>query len=507
MTDSFVTNTIKHLLHETHVRKATEHTLNDIVMAVEQCAYESEKEEIQHELQHMKSKYSDEAAKVQNLENTNKVLQAHRSQMRQKANQAKEHFIVDISQVLRESRNIYSLREQLKEMDKKLLLASRLETELLEAKKRVKELERAHDPNKRKQRHASSGDGVKESGVGVGAGASETVIKKIPHNLLVNVDTAFLMGAFSFLSTKDVIYTAQASRYLYKKVDQMFSIGSTLCKPEWAELPAHYTSSPPPAVNEGASSIATQGSSGKKEVIGGGSSNSGIVGLTKTMAEELSKKLSAPELKTILSMMDNQKKLSAQLQVCQEESATAKGKLESTESARDFLIGKLKDAEFAIKSAMAEQVTLQKQAETDHEVIFYLDNQSQGLESENKELRWKCGQLEASLDLLRGSHTHNEKQVLMELNELRDRLEVSESAAKSQKKILVKEVKTLRAQLDSVREERDSYWRKLQVMRETLNGPEGGSGGGDKAATSSTTTGQNKKSMTSKVYAMKASLF
>jgi hypothetical protein len=32
------------------------------------------------------------------------------------------------------------------------------------------------------------------------------------------------------------------------------------------------------------------------------------------------------------------------------------------------LIGKLKDAEFAIKSAMAEQVTLQKQAETDHEV-------------------------------------------------------------------------------------------------------------------------------------------
>lgn len=42
--------------------------------------------------------------------------------------------------------------------------------------------------------------------------------------------------------------------------------------------------------------------------------------------------------------------------------------LQSTESARDFLLGKLKDAEYAIKSAMAEQVTLQRQAETDHEV-------------------------------------------------------------------------------------------------------------------------------------------
>jgi uncharacterized membrane protein YgcG len=150
-----------------------------------------------------------------------------------------------------------------------------------------------------------------------------------------------------------------------------------------------------------------------------------------------------------------------------------------------------------------------------------LDNQSQELESENKELRWKCGQLEASLDLLRGSHTHNEKQTLEELHELRDRLEVSETAAKSQKKILVKEVKTLRAQLDSVREEKDSYWRKLQVLKETLNGADGssgssssgsstsssssgvGGGGGVKGASSS----QKKKSITSQVYAMKSSLF
>lgn len=41
---------------------------------------------------------------------------------------------------------------------------------------------------------------------------------------------------------------------------------------------------------------------------------------------------------------------------------------QSTESARDFLLNKLQDAEFAIKSSMAEQATLQKQAETDHEV-------------------------------------------------------------------------------------------------------------------------------------------
>ena len=139
------------------------------------------------------------------------------------------------------------------------------------------------------------------------------------------------------------------------------------------------------------------------------------------------------------------------------------------------------------------------------QVIFYLDNQSQQLESENKELRWKCGQLEASLDLLRGSHTINEKQTMEELHELRDRLDVSETAAKSQKKILVKEVKTLRSQLDSVKEERDSYWRKLQIMKETLNTTD--DNGNNVERTSSISPSQVKTSIVNKVYSVKSSLF
>ena len=338
MTDAFVTNTIKHLLHETHVRKATEVTLNDIVFAVEQCSYENEKEHIQHELQHIKSKFSEETVKVQHLEKANKALQSHRVEMRQKANQAKEHFIVDISQVLRESRNIYSLRERLKEMDKKLLLTTRLEAELVEAKKRVKELERQQEKsNKKKQRNTSIGGSIGDQ-ASSSAAISNVNVAKVPHNLLVNVEDSFLMSAFSYLSTKDVIHTAQASRYLYKKVDTMFSIGSALCKqPDWGVLPLRYTSlqTPPPSSTSSSAPLDPSTSSGTKDLSGGsggsGGSGSGIVGLTKQMAEELSKKLSAPELKTILSMMDNQKKLSSQLQTCQAENAQRKEQLEVSE--------------------------------------------------------------------------------------------------------------------------------------------------------------------------------
>jgi hypothetical protein len=350
MTDAFVTNTIKYLLHETHVRKSVQNTLSDIVFAVEQHAYENEKEEIQHQLQETQLKYSDEAARVQHLENANNILQAHQLEMRQKANQAKEHFIVDISQVLRESRNIYSLRERLKEMDKKLLLTSRLESELVDAKKRVRELERQNDPSKRKQRNSSIGTGSKAA---TDIASSVTAIK-VPHNLLVNVDDAFLMTAFSFLSTRDVIYTAQASRYLFKKVDSMFSIGSALSKSDWGVLPVMYTSAPQDAISSTTSTSTTSSSaahnngaaqspgSGKKEILSAGSSSGGvgssIVGLTKQMAEELSKKLSAPELKTILSMLDNQKKLSNQLHTSQTENVKMKDKLEVSDTIRHCII-------------------------------------------------------------------------------------------------------------------------------------------------------------------------
>jgi hypothetical protein len=351
MTDPHLTHTLSHLLTHTHTHSIISHTLQDIITAVEHHTHHTNNHTIQTELNTLQHKYTSEVVRVQQLQEINKNLLAKRQLIRQKANQTKEHFIVDISQILRESRNLYSLRNQLKEMDQKLLLTTRLETELLEAKKRVKELEKKQQrSNNLLTDTTASGNGsgnvsVSASGSVSNGGSGNTAAsgntnakkviqaKKIPHNLLVNVDDAFLMGAFSFLSTKDVIYTAQASRYLYKKVDAMFSIGSGLCKPEWAVLPAHYTSQ---GMNSGGGSGSSSGSanvssssnsitSGSSSVSGSGS---GIVGLTKAMAEELSKKLSAPELKTILSMMDNQKKLSAQLHASQEECAKAKGKLE-----------------------------------------------------------------------------------------------------------------------------------------------------------------------------------
>ena len=48
------------------------------------------------------------------------------------------------------------------------------------------------------------------------------------------------------------------------------------------------------------------------------------------------------------------------------------------------------------------------------------------------------------------------------------------------KKILVKEVKTLRSQLESSREERDLYYNQLQAMRDALLGA--GMGGGNGGA-------------------------
>lgn len=55
---------------------------------------------------------------------------------------------------------------------------------------------------------------------------------------------------------------------------------------------------------------------------------------------------------------------------------------------------------------MTDNSVIKRQSENDHEVIFFLDNKTQELESSNQELKKKCEQLQVSLELLNNANTH-----------------------------------------------------------------------------------------------------
>jgi hypothetical protein len=73
---------------------------------------------------------------------------------------------------------------------------------------------------------------------------------------------------------------------------------------------------------------------------------------------------------------------------------------------RDFFIEKLKMAEMEIKSLMTAQAALKRQANSDQEIIAYLDLKGNEMESQKQELLVRTHQLQASLDLQIGSHSH-----------------------------------------------------------------------------------------------------
>ena len=143
-------------------------------------------------------------------------------------------------------------------------------------------------------------------------------------------------------------------------------------------------------------------------------------------------------------------------------------KLLSTESVRDFLVAKLKEAETALKGALKDANRLRRQAQSDAEVISFLD--LQGLDNEGKiqQLEHTCHTLQATLNLHLGNHSQIMKTREEDFLALQAKYEELEATSKASKKILVKEVKTLRNALDGVTSERDVLKAQIQVIKNSL---------------------------------------
>lgn len=204
--------------------------------------------------------------------------------IQQRAKDTREKFVLDIAEVLSESRNTDSLRSKIKTLQRKVHLVEGLENELRDARKTIKELERAD--------RARDGQVEEEP--------EAPLEPRKQTTFLVHAEDKLLLLMFSFLETKDVIYSAQVgiiagslhyvninvfqvNRYVFKRVDSLFGIDSPTARPEWANEPNSSRADQDTSPAAGGA-VAASASEGVK-------SAGGAAGLTKAMAEALSKKL------------------------------------------------------------------------------------------------------------------------------------------------------------------------------------------------------------------------
>lgn len=270
-----------------------------------------------------------------------------------------------------------------------------------------------------------------------------------PKMTFLDLDDTVLLTIFSCLDTPDVLSAAQTCKSLYTRVGILFGIESGVVHESGSGAPLNVAA----AVQEVPLSDSTLPVPDKMLI----------------QIDELSKKLSGYELKLILSMTDRLNTLSKELQLAQTEKEDIAANIQSAETVRDFLVDKLKGAEVALKSAIGEITQLKKQSQSDQEIIAYLDLRTNDLETEHAELLSKCQTIQGTMEVQTGSHSYMERLLSNEVEDYKHRLDVLESTFKLQKKVLVKEVKSLRNKMDGVTNERDQYKLQLQKFRDALS--------------------------------------
>ena len=405
------------------------------------------------------------------LDSENKHLKHQIELVKKKSNALKDRFMMDIGDVLRESKKVNEYRKTIKEQEQTIKDGRDENLQLQEHIKRLEddiaELQMERDRNKSRFNESTLEDSVDDHDGTLltltAPSSSSHAAERANVVRLTDLDDMVLLTIFSFLDTYDVISTAQVCKSLYSRVDTLFGMegGVTFGNSDVEEEKQF---------GENGTHSSSLLSNGKGEGIKEGQP-AGDSAAARMMNEidELSKKLSGKELQLIISMTERMKSLSLDLERATAEKEDTAANLQSAETVRDFLVEKLKSAELALKSAINEIGLLKKQNESDQEVIAYLDLRTNDLEIENAEYLNKCKSAQSRMEDQSGAHSYMERLLSNEVADYKVRLESAESTFKLQKKVLVKEVKSLRGQLVTAQRERDVYKAKLGKFKEAIN--------------------------------------
>ena len=486
--------------------------LSELVEDVCECWHEEEAWRSRSQAQELQRVAVTLARRVQALQGEKRDLKVDLAAIKERAKEVRANFAVDMAAVMAESRGVQSLRLKIKELEAKLASRSPHVPAQIEV---TAPLVVASAPA-----HPAPATTSTSEQTAVAAPDSEPPLPTTPpppppppprHCILSDVSDGLLLGVFSYLQTGEVLAAAQANRFVFQRVDGLFGIDSKIAVPAWGErypepapssigdggpAAASLNSQAAPAVSSSSlssssssaasfaagtisalASIATGAQASGKERISsllsfiegssGGAHPSSLL-LPRELLDALGKKLSAAELKAVSALNDGLRRQIAEADKTTAEKDDLAARLHNTETVRDFLVSKLRAAELALKAAMTEAAQLHRQALADGEVISYLDLKGQELEAQTHEAEQARHRLQSSLSFQQGSFAHTERRLSTELAELRVRLDESEAAFRSQKKLLVKEVKLLRSQLDVTTKERNIFGAQLRVVKDTL---------------------------------------
>ena len=359
---------------------------------------------------------------------------------------------------------------------------------------------------------------------------------------LMTLDIEPLIEIFGFLDAMDILNTAQINITMYNKVDNIFGIsedgqsppaptpnlvptinnnttdvaptsaaaGVTSTPPTAAELTARATASsagvmgkglfsmlqPKPAVTETSVSSTIpakrygDAKSSSSNATSSASSGQQQQPLNAKVAQSMASKLSDAELAAIISMTDKLSKLEKEVHMLRNEKEVFAAKLDGTEAVKQFLIGKVRDVEVKLSRSREDEIKVTQQIASDQEVIAFLDGRVQEVEQQTENLTIEKTGTQANFDGLKVSTSKKITMLSDMLKYEREKVREDEGEWKATKKVLVKEVKSCRAQILALQAERDGFKEQNDMLKRAIVSTGGGGGnsskhnGGRKSSTS-----------------------
>jgi chromosome segregation ATPase len=183
----------------------------------------------------------------------------------------------------------------------------------------------------------------------------------------------------------------------------------------------------------------------------------------------MASKLSDAELAAIISMTDKLSKLEKEVHNLRNDKEVLAARLEGTEAVKQFLIGKVRDVEVKLNRSRDDEIKVTQQIASDQEVIAFLDSRVQELEQQTLNLTKEHSAAQAELDALKVSTSKKITMLSDMLKYEREKVREDEGEWKATKKVLVKEVKSCRAQILTLQAERDGLKGQNEILKRAIN--------------------------------------
>ncbi|RLN47552.1 hypothetical protein BBJ28_00014270 [Nothophytophthora sp. Chile5] len=447
--------------------------LDEMVYDVENCDHECELVRLRRQLATTESSLSEsqerESELIQERQQAYDYALKVEQDGREIVSKLDEHLAVVVLELSKKEVYVVHCTSRLKDLEQakeQLRLTSQLSKELASAQREIRELRRTNDIQYLLKGSSIVAKPSVESRIPPSRGAQALAVATPPPKESSTRETAFaklpdklLMNVFAFLDANSVFAISATDRALMGRVNAMFGMAAPVSSANGASK----TAANPPLVSSPA----------KKQL-----KNRSLSFISTSEKDKLSKvdalvrSLKPDQIKLFHDMSTRVKtlevRLNAHLAQVQTEKEDVAARLYGAENVRDFLMEKLKDLEDTLATSMTNTAKKDEQAALDREIIGFLDAKTQEYEATLKEYAHQNDGLRVEISHLQEEHASKTTIVQDMVELLTEEKKDLDVQLRSQRKVLVREVKVLRAQNQQLVTEKDHYFTQLKQLKRAL---------------------------------------